>query len=292
MGNMTGSEYSIWVVEYAHVLEFPVSGVLYGHHNAGTMVFPYCYGVLKSDEHVVLVDCGFDNDEMGMALARNWDIIGWQSPSAVLGKIGLGMDAVDTLILTHAHFDHAGNADNYPSAHVYIQEEEIRKFLWSAALPRRMSTFLTVAFDPDDVLGLASRCSAGTLTLLDGNAEVLPGIRCVAAHDTHTLGSQYVVVEDGRGERWVFAGDNAYVWENLEGVGGSGEFIPIGMANGSHKQWLLTAEEMFQTVGGQTGHILPFHGEHLWDRFPSRLFDDGLHVAEVSLRRGEKSVLC
>lgn len=285
------TEYSIWVVEYAHVLEFPVSGILYGRHNVGTMVFPYCYGVLKSDDHIALVDCGFDNVEMGAQLAQTYGVTGWQPPTAVLAKIGLSPDEVDTLILTHLHFDHAGNADAFPGAHVYIQEEEIRKFLWAKSLPRRLSTFLTMAFDPDDVLGFVRRCSAGTLTLLEGDAEVLPGVRCLSAKDTHTLGSQYVVVDDGRGGRWVLAGDNVYVWENLEGEGGNGEFIPIGLATGSQKQCLLTMEEMYQTVGGHTTNILPFHEQHLWDRFPSRLYDDGLHVAEVSLRPGDKSVL-
>lgn len=43
------------------------------------------------------------------------------------------------MILTHNHFDHAGNVDAFPNAHVYVQHTEVRKFLWARSLPRRLS---------------------------------------------------------------------------------------------------------------------------------------------------------
>ncbi len=58
---------------------------------------------------------------------------------------------------------------------------------------------------------------AGKLTLLDGESEILPGLRAVPAHDTHTAGSQYVTIENDRDGRWLLAGDNCYVYENFTG---------------------------------------------------------------------------
>jgi hypothetical protein len=127
------------------------------------------------------------------------------------------------------------------------------------------------------------------LTLVEGDQEVVPGVRVVAAHDTHTLGSQYAVIDDGRGTRWVMAGDNVYVYENVEGVDGDGQFVPIGLAFGSLTNCVLTMDEMFQTVDGETRRILPFHERRTWERFPSCQFEDGLHVAEISLRAEDQA---
>jgi hypothetical protein len=48
-------------------------------------------------------------------------------------------------------------------------------------------------------------------------------------------------------------------------------------------------EEMWQYVGQDVSRIVPFHEEKLWDRFPTRRFDDSLRVAELSLAAGEQS---
>jgi len=131
----------------------------------------------------------------------------------------------------------------------------------------------------------------GRLTLLDGDAQVLPGIRVVAAHNTHTLGSQYVVVDQSPDDLFVLSGDTVTTYENLEGQDGNGEFIPIGLASGSITECLLTMEEMFQLVAGDIPKIIPFHEYKLWERYPSREFDDGLHLAEIFLRPGDASLL-
>ena len=46
---------------------------------------------------------------------------------------------------------------------------------------------------------------------------------------------------------------------------------------------------MGQYVEGEVTRIVPFHEQNLWDTFPTRLFDDTLHVAELSLAPGEPS---
>ena len=48
-------------------------------------------------------------------------------------------------------------------------------------------------------------------------------------------------------------------------------------------------EEMWQYVGQDVTRIVPFHEQKLWSTFPSKQWDDTLHVAELSLAEGEQS---
>jgi hypothetical protein len=52
---------------------------------------------------------------------------------------------------------------------------------------------------------------------------------------------------------------------------------------------MATIEEMCQYVEGEMTRIVPFHEQNLWDTLPRCLFDDTLHVAELSLAPGEPS---
>ena len=63
------ADYSIWVVEYARVNEFAQGLLLYGQWNAGTTIAPYCYAVLKSEDHLAVIDSGYNHAEFGKVLA-------------------------------------------------------------------------------------------------------------------------------------------------------------------------------------------------------------------------------
>jgi len=52
---------------------------------------------------------------------------------------------------------------------------------------------------------------------------------------------------------------------------------------------MVTIEEMWRDVEGEMTRVVPFHEQNLWDTLRTRLFDDTLHVAELSLAPGEPS---
>ena len=97
--------------------------------------------------------------------------------------------------------------------------------MWAKGLPDRLQ-WLTTATDPDLMLWLVDRMKHGKLTLLQQETEILPGVRAIPAHDTHTAGSQYVTVENERDGRWLLAGDNCYVYESFTGTDGDGAVRP------------------------------------------------------------------
>ncbi|MBW4025555.1 MAG: N-acyl homoserine lactonase family protein [Proteobacteria bacterium] len=293
------SLYSIWVLEYAVVPNYNVSGVLYGAHNQGNLRLPYAYVVIKGQGRVMMVDVGYNHRDYGKVLADRFGVESWHSPKDVLGQIGLSPEDVDTIFVTHAHFDHMGNLDDFPNAHVYVQEREIARAIWAMSQPPRLS-FVSIATDPADVLKCVFLARSGRLTLIDGDCEdVLPGIDLRAAPDTHTFGSQYVVVRnDGRrssADSWVLAGDLIYVYENIEGdgsvIGVEQMYVPVGVAVGSQTNLVFATEAIMRAAGGEVRRVIPVHERRLVDKFPSRARESGLRVSEICLAVGESSRL-
>jgi N-acyl homoserine lactone hydrolase len=284
------SDYSIWVLEYAYVPDYAVSGVVYGAHNRGTLKLPYCYVLLKSRERTVMVDVGYNFKEYGKTLAERFGVINWRDPRTVLAEVGVRPEDVDDVIITHAHFDHFGNVEDFPNAQFYIQEREFSKWLWAMTLPKQFS-WLQGALDPGDMLRAAKLAALGRLQLVDGDVEdLIPGIDLLAAPDSHTFGSQFVHVKNQRShDPWILAGDLRYVFENVTGNNGDGVYIPVGLASGSQLNLLLATERMMKLVDREEHRIIPIHEDRLREVFASRETTEGLQVIEITLAAGEKS---
>jgi len=278
--------YSIWIIEYGYVDRFPASNLFAARPGEGHRRMPYCFGLVRSADRCVLVDTGFADRAIYDRLTAKYGDTRWCDPVDALARVGVRSGEVDTILLTHNHFDHAGRVAAFPEAHVWIQRREIESYLAAAARPARFE-FLTRSCQAD----LPQQLAARTATLVDGAAQVAPGLELRPAHDTHTAGSQLVAVTNAADGTWVFAGDNVYSYENLEGIGGDGVLAPIAMTTGSATAWLDFADGLLAGAGRDSRRILPFHEAAVWDRFPSVTFGDGLHVAEVSLAGGHPSVL-
>ena len=282
-------DYSIWVAEYATVPQFPETYVVHGQ--PGTREVPYTITILSGGGHTVLVDTGFSMAGEGQHLAGLDGISNWIHPSEALARAGFDPEQVDTILITHAHYDHMGTIADYPNATCYVQEREISKWLWAASLPPALG-WLRVGLDPADLATAVELADKGTLRLVDGPVpDVLPGISLVPEFDSHTYGHQHVEVDCETSGRWVLPGDVVYSYVNLEGLDGNGEYVPIGFATGSQENCLLAMDQMMTSVAGDSSRIVPGHECAIWQRYASRSFPDGLHLAEVALARGAESRL-
>lgn len=290
------SLYSLWVMEYAFIREFPLSGLVYGAHNKGTCKLPYGYVVIKGGGETILVDCGHDDTAYGKELGDRFGVENWRSPREVLAECGVAPEDVGHVIITHAHFDHMGGIDLFPNAKFYIQEKELSKWIWSLSLDRRFR-WLMVATDPNDILKCVKLANEGRLVMLDGDVDNLfVGIDIRVAEDSHTPGSQYVVVRnDGNPQSqdaWVFTGDLVYRVENLTGGDDNDPFyLPVGLATGSQTNLLLAMDAMQKAAGGDIRRIVAAHEERLPQFFPSRLSGSGLQVIEIALADGATSAV-
>ena len=290
-------QYSIWVLEYSFVKNYHKSGVLYGAHNQGYVKLPYCYALIKGNGHVAMVDVGYNDKDYGKHLGDKFAVENWRSPQKVLAGIGLTPEDVDTIFITHAHFDHFGNVEEFPKARFLIQEREIAKWTWAMALPDRLR-WMMVAVDPGDIIRGVDLARQKRLVCIDGDrSDVLPGIDLHVAYDSHTFGSMWVGIRnDGKArsaDTWALAGDLVYVFDNIEGPGGAVDvetmYVPVGLAVGSQQNLIMATEDMMKEVGYDARRVIPIHEERLRDRFPSRITEDGLRITEICLADGETS---
>ena len=178
------NRYSLWVMEYAAVMQQPTSLFVYGAHNQGVRKMPYGYIVIKGGGVTATVDVGYNHVAHGKEMAEMWGVQGWQPPQTVLAEIGVSPDDVSRVFITHAHFDHMGNLDQFPNATFYIQERELSKWVWSMSLERRFR-WLTLSIDPADIMRAADLARQGRMVCVDGDRENISqpwNYSCLGAH--------------------------------------------------------------------------------------------------------------
>ena len=152
----------------------------------------------------VLIETGLGNkltakQKSIFRVRAEWDLLG------SLARLGLSRESISHVILTHGDFDHAGGVTmhnetgglelTFPAATHYIQSQE-----WQDVLtPNKRSAD---AYWPENFAGLAE---GKNLRLIDGEEEVLPGVRLVRTGG-HPRGHQAVWLESG-GEIALHLGD-------------------------------------------------------------------------------------
>lgn len=131
----------------------------------------------------------------------------------VLARERIDPDTIDRLILTHLHWDHAGGAP-INGTPTLIQASAIEAARIEAGAESESLGHWERAADLGRLLG-------GNVHVLDGGAEILPGLRVTISHG-HTPGMQIVWLEDG-GETLIASGDLIPTLSHLR-LAGSGEY--------------------------------------------------------------------
>lgn len=290
------SDYSIWILEYSHIPNWPIGALVQGRHNDITVKLPFAYVVIKGRGTCIVVDCGYDHDGHGRRLTEAFGIRNWHSPEAVLAQVGVSPQQVEHVIITHAHFDHMGALGRFRNARFYLQKRELERWVWALSLGPRFR-WITASIDPADILEATELARAGRLVSLDGDVDdLLPGIDVRLEADTHTAGSQYVVVRnDGLAssrDTFVCAGDLVYRFENLDGgTPDNPQYVPVGYAIESQANIVMAIDRIVKAAGGDPTRVLPMHEERMGTLYPSRVGALGLEIVEVVLASGERSAL-
>jgi glyoxylase-like metal-dependent hydrolase (beta-lactamase superfamily II) len=286
--------YSIWLVEYAYCDTQPISSLIYGKHNAGITHIPFTFMVLKGNGHTIAIDTGYYDEGYGHELTVKFGVNGIRSIEKSLDDIGIRGEEFDTVIITHAHYDHMGGLKAFPNAHFFIQKKEVLDWIEVMALPRPFSG-LTVAIDPNDMKNAMDLISQGRMTLIDGRVEnLLPGISLVPAFNSHTYGLQLVTIQrnpDNPGDQWVFTSDVCYSPENFGENNRDGPYQPVGFGVGSITEMVRALVTIDELAEHHPDRLIIPHDTSMWKTFKSKQKSDKMHIAEIQLAIHEKSRL-
>ncbi|MCK2216988.1 N-acyl homoserine lactonase family protein [Actinomadura sp. ATCC 31491] len=182
----------------------------HGYEPGGDAPHPTSYYVWAavSAEHTVVIDTGIAPERAARAEGLDYRC----SPVEALAAAGVAAERVDHVVLTHLHYDHTGTARDFPRARYVVQRAELD--YWSGPWAERIARERWLLND-DDLAFLREAREDGRLRVVDGDADVVPGLG-VHLVGGHTAGMQVVRAETARGPV-VLASDAAHFYENLEG---------------------------------------------------------------------------
>ena len=167
---------------------------------AGRVTVPVLAFLIEGAAEPILVDTGMRDPVRAIEIHRlgphrclpEWSL------AAQLRNHGVTLSDVATVILTHLHYDHAGACQLLPRAKFLIQRRELMEAAAPMG-PRQLEIGSRELFyDRKDIAALVDELW-DRVELLEGDAELFPGIQCVLYADTHTPGSQCIYVNTREG---------------------------------------------------------------------------------------------
>ncbi len=281
------SDYSIWAFQYARSnMPRDFFGGTLVESNAGTVRNPMVYcailgGATGAAATPIVIDTGMKGDFSPSG--KGYD--GIEHPETILAKIGLAPGDIETVILTHLHFDHAGNLDRFPNATFHVQRAEYdgwkRVFELPGALGGDNRAWPLSSINKADFEILDGLIADGRVAFLDGDGEIAPGVTCRLARDSHTFGSQWVEIATPDGP-YVVAGDCVYWYVNIE------RMWPPAYVQGNTWNLIETYRRLRALLNDEVARIVPGHDPELFERHPSWMAGYN-PVAEIHLAAGHAS---
>ena len=197
--------YEVYAIRYArHEERTRRNNFISSDLHDASMPMDYFVWLIRNGKRAIVVDTGF-NEAMAKRRKRSF----LRCPTVGLKMLGVDARSVKDLIITHLHYDHAGNFDLFPAARFHLQDREMQ-----FATGRYMAypEFRT-AYEAKHVSGFVEQVFDGRVAFVDGEAEIYSGIT-LHRIGGHTMGLQVVRVWTKRG--WmVLASDASHYYANM-----------------------------------------------------------------------------
>lgn len=218
-------------------------------HDTTAADLDYFVWLIRGDSGDILVDTGFNEVA---SRERNRKLT--QNPVDALADFGVRAGDIRDVIVTHLHYDHAGNLDCFPNARFHLQDREM-----SYATGRCMcSGLLRHPFSAEDVTLMVRHVFNERVAFHNGDGEVAPGITLHRVGG-HSDGLQVVRVPTARGPV-VLASDAAHYYANLH----RRSPFPIVYNIGDMCDGWATCEKL----AGHPDRIIPGHDPLVRELYP------------------------
>jgi len=210
----------------------------------------YFVWVLINGARRIVVDTGYDAAE-----GRRRDRPITRDPASALLALDLDPGTVETVIITHLHYDHAGGLDRYPKAQFHLQAVEMA----FATGPCMCDPTLQMPFTADHVCEMVRHVYSGRVVFHEGDAQVASGVT-VHRIGGHSQGLQAVRVMTADGPMCL-ASDAAHYYENFQAK----KLFPIVF----DKAVMLRGFERIVDLAGDPGRVIPGHDPLVRRRYPA-----------------------
>lgn len=173
-----------------------------------------------------------------------------------LAAFGLSVDDIQTVVLSHCHWDHIGGLDKFKNAQVYCQRAEVS---WSVNPPDYMASAY-----PKVLSGRLPELKE-RLVIIDGDYTIERGIKLnkVAAHSP---GTQMVEVI-GETKRVIITSDAMLHYDNFE------KNIPIGTYHNLEEAIAVLDMLREKVLSPKETILLASHDPKVW-----QLYHEGVSV--------------
>jgi glyoxylase-like metal-dependent hydrolase (beta-lactamase superfamily II) len=256
--------YQVYAIRYASLERTAADNFIGGDPHNGPMPLDFYVWAIVGENRTIMVDLGFD---LETARRRNRLIL--KSLPESMATVGIKPELVHDVIVTHMHYDHAGNQDLFPNATYHIQDKEMA-FCTGRCMGH---DYLRHPYECADVVQMVRRTFNGKVTFHDGSDEIAPGVE-VHLVGGHTQGLQVVRVNTRRG--WiVLASDACHFYANLE----QDRLYPIVFSAAE----MLEGYRTVRRLADSDLHIVPGHDPLVIQRYPAAMPELAGFVARVDL---------
>jgi glyoxylase-like metal-dependent hydrolase (beta-lactamase superfamily II) len=243
-------EYEIYALRYATMARKRQEAFMAFDPHDGPFPIDYSVWVILNSERTILVDTGFSAEA---SVRRKRDYL--CSPIDAIARLGIKPEDVKDVIITHLHYDHAGNVHKLPNARLHLQEKELQY-----ATGKYMKfDVMRHAYDEDDVVNIVRGVYKQRVEFYEGDAPFAPGIELIYIGG-HTAGLQAVRVHTKRG--WVvLASDAAHYYANLFKESPFPIIFHVGDMLEGFRTLLARADSV--------EHVVPGHDPLVRQRYPA-----------------------
>jgi glyoxylase-like metal-dependent hydrolase (beta-lactamase superfamily II) len=259
--------YEVYAIRYArHEARRASANFIGGDEHDGPSPLDYFVWLVRGEAGTFVVDTGFD---AAAAAERGRRLI--TPVGDGLTVLGVDHSTVADVIVTHMHYDHAGNHHLFPAARYHLQDAEMA-FCTGRAMTHAA---LRHAYSVGDVAEMVGKVFRGRVAFHAGDTELAPGLS-LHLIGGHTAGMQAVRVWTRRG--WlVLASDAAHFYANMD----EGRPFPIVHDVAA----MLEGHRALKALASADDLVIPGHDPLVLARFPPARPELAGHIARLDADR-------
>ncbi len=244
-------QYEIFALRYAHFADRTQgANFIFPDDHAASMPIDFFVWAVRGEGRTIVLDTGFDRES---AARRNR--VWLRSPLDALRGIGIAPAGVADVVVSHMHWDHAGNWQDFPQARFHVQEAEMAYCTGRCMCHEPLRR----PFDIEHVTSAVRHVFAERVAFHAGEAEIAPGITLHLVGG-HSGGLQVMRVPTRRG--WVvLASDATHFWANIR------RRNPFPLLHNLER--MIEGWVTCERLADGPDHIIPGHDPAVLARFPA-----------------------